>query len=36
MSIDSPWTHRIALTIFAAALYWGAAASWWIPRTPLG
>jgi len=29
----SPWMDRVALVISAAALYWGVAAQWWIPRT---
>ncbi len=33
MNHASPWTYRIALTILAAALYWGVAQSWWIPRS---
>lgn len=28
----SPWTQRFALTAFAAALYLGVAAHWWMPR----
>ena len=28
----SPWFRRIALTAFAALLYFGYAAEWWMPR----
>jgi len=28
----SPWIRRIALTGFAALLYYGYAAAWWMPR----
>ena len=28
----SPWFRRIALTVFAALLYFGYAAAWWMPR----
>ncbi len=31
-----PWITRIALTAFAALLYYGAAAQWWMPRTITG
>jgi hypothetical protein len=28
-----PWILSLALTAFAALLYYGAAAAWWMPRT---
>jgi len=32
----SPWIQRIAITMFAAALYVGVAAHWWVPRALTG
>jgi hypothetical protein len=31
-----PWILRIVLTAFAALLYYGAFAHWWLPRTISG
>lgn len=31
-----PWMTRIAVLGFAALLYWGVAADWWMPRLLFG
>lgn len=31
-----PWMTRIALAVFAALLFWGVAADWWMPRLVFG
>lgn len=32
-TMGSPWIERTLLTLLAGALYLGAAAHWWMPRT---
>ena len=36
MTMARPWMMKLALTGFAALLYYAAAADWWLPRTTLG
>lgn len=36
MMWKSPWIQRIALMMFAVALYVGVAAHWWAPRALTG